>query len=74
MGTIDQQELLTSNYKVAIAALEAIVNPIGHMKSKLDEGETLNGMFVMMVLGKAHYYQDIAKEALSKIEQNRLTV
>ena len=35
-------------YQLAISALEAIVDPIGHMKKQLKEDERLDGMYAIL--------------------------
>jgi hypothetical protein len=54
-------------YQLAIDALEAIIDPIGYMKSQLKEDEQLNGMGAIMIADKPQFYQEIARKALSQI-------
>ena len=56
-----------TSLQIALKALEDIVNPIGYMKSQLKDGESLNGHYAIMISDKPKFYQDIAKEALEKI-------
>lgn len=51
----------------AISALEAIVDPIGHMKKQLKEDERLDGMCAIRIAERPEFYQDIAKKALEEI-------
>ena len=60
-----------TSLQIALKALENIINPIGYMKSQLEEGETLNGYAAVMITEKPQFYQDIAKEALEKINSNQ---
>ena len=57
-----------SKLEIAIKALEAITNPVKYLKDKLEEGETLNGMAVIMATEKATFYQNIAEKALEEIK------
>lgn len=41
------------------------------MKSQLEEGDTLNGYAAVMIAEKPQFYQNIAKEALEKINSNQ---
>jgi hypothetical protein len=54
-------------YQLAISALEAIVDPIGHMKKQLKEDERLDGMYAIRIAERPEFYQDIAKKALEEI-------
>lgn len=54
-------------YQLAISALEAIVDPIGHMKKQLEEDERLDGMYAIRIAERPEFYQDIAKKALEEI-------
>jgi hypothetical protein len=54
-------------YQLAISALEAIIDPIGHMKKQLKEDERLDGMYAIKIAERPEYYQDIARKALEKI-------
>ena len=56
-----------TSLQIALKALEDIVNPIGYMKSQLKDGESLDGHYAIMISDKPKFYQDIAKEALEKI-------
>ena len=60
-----------TSLQIALKALEDIVNPIGYMKSQLKDGESLNGHYAIMISDKPKFYQDIAKEALEKINSNQ---
>lgn len=60
-----------TSLQIAIKALENIINPIGYMKSQLEEGDTLNGGYVIMLSENPQFYQNIAKEALKKINSNQ---
>ena len=53
--------------QLAISALEAIVDPIGHMKKQLKEDERLDGMYAIRIAERPEFYQDIAKKALEEI-------
>lgn len=59
-----------TSLQIAIKALENIINPIGYMKSQLEEGDTLNGGYAIMLTEKPQFYQNIAEEALRKINSN----
>ena len=50
-----------TSLQIALKALENIV------KSQLKDGESLNGHYAIMISDKPKFYQDIAKEALEKI-------
>ena len=52
---------------LAISALKAIVDPIGHMKKQLKEDERLDGMYAIRIAERPEFYQDIAKKALEEI-------
>ena len=54
-------------YQLAISALEAIADPIGHMKKQLKEDERLDGMYAIRIAERPEFYQDIAKKALEEI-------
>lgn len=54
-------------YQLAISALEAIVDPIGHLKKQLNEDERLDGMYAIRIAERPEFYQDIAKKALEEI-------
>ena len=54
-------------YQLAISALEAIVDPIGHMRKQLKEDERLDGMYAIRIAERPEFYQDIAKKALEEI-------
>ena len=54
-------------YQLAISALEAIVDPIGHMRKQLKEDERLDGMYAIRIVERPEFYQDIAKKALEEI-------
>lgn len=54
-------------YQLAISALEAIVDPIGHMRKHLKEDERLDGMYAIRIAERPEFYQDIAKKALEEI-------
>jgi hypothetical protein len=54
-------------YQLAISALEAIVDPIGHMKKQLKGDERLDGMYAIRIAERPEFYQDIAKKALEEI-------
>lgn len=54
-------------YQLAISALEAIVDPIGHMRKQLNEDERLDGMYAIRIAERPEFYQDIAKKALEEI-------
>lgn len=60
-------------YQLAISALEAIVDPIGHMKNQLKEDERLDGMYAIRIAERPEFYQDIAKKALEEIANCNLT-
>ena len=60
-----------TSLQIALKALENIINPIGYMKSQLEEGDTLNGYAAVMIAEKPQFYQNIAKEALEKINSNQ---
>ena len=67
-----QSEFLKLNksdvrYQLAISALEAIVDPIGHMRKQLKEDERLDGMYAIRIAERPEFYQDIAKKALEEI-------
>jgi hypothetical protein len=55
-------------YEIAINALKAISNPLEHIKSKMKEGESLNGLYIIKVLDNPSYYQDIASNALRQLK------
>ena len=65
----EQEQLRISavRYQLAISALEAIVDPIGHMKKQLKEDERLDGMYAIRIAERPEFYQDIAKKALEEI-------
>lgn len=65
----EQEQLRISavRYQLAISALEAIVDPIGHMKKQLKEDEKLDGMYAIRIAERPEFYQDIAKKALEEI-------
>lgn len=65
----EQEQLRISavRYQLAISALEAIVDPIGHMKKQLKEDERLDGMYAIRIAERPEFYQDIAKKALEVI-------
>lgn len=65
----EQEQLRISavGYQLAISALEAIVDPIGHMKKQLKEDERLDGMYAIRIAERPEFYQDIAKKALEEI-------
>ena len=65
------EEEKETSLQIAIKALENIINPIGYMKSKLEEGDTLNGGYAIMMTEKPQFYQNIAEEALIKINSNQ---
>lgn len=69
MEIYTNQQLHQCNVRcqLAISALEAIDNPVAYIKSNMEEGDTLNGMAVIMITEKPAFYQNIAKEALNKI-------
>lgn len=54
-------------YQLAISALEAIVDPIEHMRKHLKEEEKLDGMYAIRIAERPEFYQDIAKKALEEI-------
>jgi hypothetical protein len=54
-------------YQLAISALEAIIDPIGHMRKQLKEDERLDGMYAIRIAERPEYYQDIARKALEEI-------
>jgi len=54
-------------YQLAISALEAIVDPIGHMEKQLKEDEMLDGMYAIRISERPEFYQEIAKKALEEI-------
>jgi len=54
-------------YQLAISALEAIVDPIGHMRKQLKEDERLDGMYAIRIAERPEFYQEIAKKALEEI-------
>jgi len=56
-----------ARYQLAISALEAIIDPIGHMKKQLKEDERLDGMYAIRIAERPEYYQDIARKALEEI-------
>ena len=56
-----------TSLQIALKALENIINPIGYMKSQLKDGESFDGHYAIMISDKPKFYQDIAKEALEKI-------
>ena len=60
-----------TSLQIALKALEDIINPIGYMKSQLNYGESLNGHYAIMISDKPKFYQDIAKEALEKINSKQ---
>ena len=60
-----------TSLQIALKALENIINPIGYMKSQLEEGDTFNGYAAVMIAEKPQFYQNIAKEALEKINSNQ---
>jgi hypothetical protein len=62
-----QAGITASKYQLAISALEAIVNPIDHMKAQLKKDEWLNGLYTIKVAERPEFYQDIARRALSEI-------
>jgi hypothetical protein len=54
-------------YQLAISALEAIIDPIGHMRKQLKEDERLDGMYAIRIAERPEYYQEIARKALEEI-------
>lgn len=64
----EQSTLELSKLEIAISALEAIAEPVSYLKSKLEEGDNLNGMAVIMITEKPTFYQEIAKKALEDIK------
>ena len=54
-------------YQLAISALEAIADPVGHMRKQLKEDERLEGMYAIRIAERPEFYQDIAKKALKEI-------
>jgi hypothetical protein len=55
-------------YEIAVNALKAISDPISHIKSKMNEGESLNGLYVIKILDNPSYYQEIANNALRELK------
>lgn len=63
----DQLGIDDIRYHLAISALNAIVDPIGHMKKQLKEDERLDGMYAIRIAERPEFYQEIAKKALEEI-------
>ncbi|MCC6447135.1 MAG: hypothetical protein IT215_00420 [Chitinophagaceae bacterium] len=63
----EQLSIGAVRYQLAISALEAIVDPIGHMRKQLKEDERLDGMYAIRIAERPEFYQDIAKKALEEI-------
>lgn len=63
----NKSKVEAEQYKIAIQALKDIIDPVSFLKSKLKEGETLNGMYLIRLLDDPTFYQKLAIEALKKI-------
>jgi hypothetical protein len=53
--------------KIALKALNSIIDPIGHMESQLEEGETLNGYYAVRISESSQFYKEIVQKALGEI-------
>lgn len=51
-------------------AIEEIIDPIGKMKSILEEGEQLNGLYANSLYNSANYLREIAVKALKEYEHS----
>lgn len=67
---LENKEINIKQYEIAIKALEAISDPITHLKAKLNEGETLSGLYIIKLLDRPDFYQNIAEKALEEINKN----
>lgn len=63
----NKSKIESEQCKIAIQALKDIIDPVSLLKSKLKEGETLNGMYVIKLLDDPSFYQRIALKALKEI-------
>ena len=62
------KEKIDEPYQLIKSALEAIIDPIGHMKKQLKEDERLDGMYAIRIAERPEFYQDIARKALEEIK------
>lgn len=65
----EQEQLRISavRYQLAISALEAIVDPIGHMKKQLKEDERLDGMYAIRIAEGLNFIRTLLKRHWKKL-------
>jgi hypothetical protein len=66
---MDEIDNLKRINEILINGLNNIIDPVTYLKSKLEEGEKLNGMMIVYYLGKPEFYKEIAQETLKEIQK-----